>query len=211
MTAPEVMPAEFWENRYASTERVWSGAPNVTLAQIVSTLTPGRALDLGSGEGADVLWLAEQGWEAAGFDISPTAVARATAAASAAGLSGRARFTSVDLSAWTSDEAYDLVTASFFQSPVALARTAILRRAARLVMPGGHLLIVSHAGFPPGAHVPEGAEHQFLSPEDEIAALNLPSEEWTTAIAETRRRPATGRTPGRHTHLDDTVVLLRRT
>jgi SAM-dependent methyltransferase len=211
MTAPQVVPAEFWENRYASTERVWSGAPNVTLAQVVSTLPPGRVLDLGSGEGADVLWLAQQGWEAAGLDISPTAVARAAAAASAAGLSERARFASIDLSTWTSDEDYDLVAASFFQSPVALARAEILRRAAGLVVPGGHLLIVSHAGFPPGAHFPQGAEHQFLTPEEEIAALSLPPERWTTVIAETRRRPTTGPAAGVHTHLDDAVVLLRRT
>lgn len=209
MSEPEAVPAEFWENRYASTERVWSGAANVTLAQIVSTLPPGRALDLGSGEGGDVIWLAQHGWTAEGVDISPTAVARATAAASAAGLSrDQARFVSTDLSEWSGDGAYDLVTASFFQSPVALARTDILRRAAGLIVPGGHLLIISHAVFPSGEFA--SAAHGFLTPEEEIATLDLPPEAWTTILAETRTRPATGAAAGRHTHLDDAVVLLRR-
>lgn len=209
MSEPESVPAEFWEDRYASTERVWSGAANVTLAQIVSTLPPGRALDLGSGEGADVIWLAQHGWRAEGVDISPTAVARAAAAASAAGLwPEQARFVSTDLSEWSGDGTYDLVTASFFQSPVALARTDILRRAADLLVTGGHLLVISHAAFPSGESA--SAAHAFLTPEEEITTLDLPPDAWTTILAETRTRPATGAAAGRHTHLDDSVVLLRR-
>ena len=36
-----------------------------TLVQEISGLAPGRALDVGAGEGADALWLAEQGWRVA--------------------------------------------------------------------------------------------------------------------------------------------------
>ncbi|KGM12493.1 methyltransferase type 12, partial [Cellulomonas bogoriensis 69B4 = DSM 16987] len=71
-------PAAFWEDRYAGSGRVWSGEPNATLVDVVAGLTPGRALDLGCGEGGDAIWLARHGWDATGIDISPTAVARAT-------------------------------------------------------------------------------------------------------------------------------------
>lgn len=148
--ADDVVPAAFWEDRYAGTGRVWSGRPNATLADVVAGLAPGRALDLGCGEGGDVVWLARQGWAATGLDISPTAVRRAREAAAAAGLPPeRARFEVADLEAWTGQEPYDLVTGSFFQSPVALDRADVLRRAAGLVAPGGHLLVLSHAAPPP--------------------------------------------------------------
>jgi 2-polyprenyl-3-methyl-5-hydroxy-6-metoxy-1,4-benzoquinol methylase len=72
-------PAEAWEFRYAQTSQRWSGLPNATLVDLVASLTPGRAVDLGCGEGADAIWLARQGWRVLGVDISPTAVARAPA------------------------------------------------------------------------------------------------------------------------------------
>jgi tRNA1(Val) A37 N6-methylase TrmN6 len=38
------------------------GQPNPLLVRYAADLTPGAALDVGSGEGADVLWLASRGW-----------------------------------------------------------------------------------------------------------------------------------------------------
>jgi hypothetical protein len=63
---PEAAPAqwfsqEFWDVRYSG-EPVWSGSPNPLLVRYAADLTPGAALDVGSGEGADVLWLASRGW-----------------------------------------------------------------------------------------------------------------------------------------------------
>ncbi|MDT5110495.1 MAG: hypothetical protein QOE20_2385, partial [Mycobacterium sp.] len=53
---------EYWEQHYGERERIWSGRVNVQLAAVAAELTPGRALDLGCGEGGDAVWLAEQGW-----------------------------------------------------------------------------------------------------------------------------------------------------
>ena len=47
-----------WEEHYGERDRVWSGRVNVRLAELVEPMTPGRALDLGCGEGADAMWLA---------------------------------------------------------------------------------------------------------------------------------------------------------
>ncbi|WP_341854175.1 class I SAM-dependent methyltransferase [Brachybacterium sp. GPGPB12] len=134
---PDLSPAEHWERRYSASERVWSGKVNLTMSEVVSHLAPGRAIDLGRGEGGDVLWLAEQGWTAHGLDISATAVGRARGEAAARGLDG-ASFEAVDLDAWEPKPAtVDLVTANFFQSKVALDRTAILRRAMTARAPMG--------------------------------------------------------------------------
>src|SRR5699024_221640 len=92
--------AEYWDGRYGSQERMWSGRANDALVELAGGLTPGRALDLGSGEGADSIWLAQQGWSVTGIDISTVAVERATAVARELGLdSARIRFRTADLSA----------------------------------------------------------------------------------------------------------------
>ena len=71
-------PAEAeWNARYAEKERIWSGNPNALLVREASGLEPGRALDLGCGEGADVIWFAHHGWRVVGADISDIALARA--------------------------------------------------------------------------------------------------------------------------------------
>jgi 2-polyprenyl-3-methyl-5-hydroxy-6-metoxy-1,4-benzoquinol methylase len=208
--APATAPAEFWENRYAASDRIWSGRPNATLVEVVAPLRPGRALDLGCGEGADAIWLAQRGWRATGVDIAPSAIDRAQSAALEARLSdARIRFVVQDLAQWHPVERYDLVTASFLQSPVALPRGEVLRRAAATVDPGGHLFLITHAAPPSWATGPDIAGHRFLSPEEELAELALDATIWSTELAETRRRAITA-PDGTPATLDDTVVLLRR-
>jgi hypothetical protein len=54
--------AAAWDRRYAASEGVWGAEPNVWVAQELNGLAPGRALDLGAGEGRHAVWLAERGW-----------------------------------------------------------------------------------------------------------------------------------------------------
>ena len=76
------------EERYASNERVWSGDPNAALLHALAKMGPDAqtqpgatspriALDIGCGEGADAVWLAQQGWKVTAIDHAPTAVRRA--------------------------------------------------------------------------------------------------------------------------------------
>lgn len=44
--------AQFWEERYAGTPRVWSGRVNAGLVELTAGLPVGRALDLGCARGA---------------------------------------------------------------------------------------------------------------------------------------------------------------
>ena len=210
-------PTTFWEHRYAEKQQIWSGKVNQVLAEVVAGLTPGRALDLGCGEGGDSLWLASQGWDVTGVDISTTAIDRARTAAVAAGLAERLHLVAADLGIWQPSTEFDLVSACFLQSPVTLDRSGILRAAAAHIAPGGHLLVVSHAAAPPWAGGLAGHEghgmsdherHQiFLTPQEEVAALALTG--WEQVIVETRRRSAIG-PAGTPAELDDAVVLLRR-
>ncbi|GAB3303181.1 class I SAM-dependent methyltransferase [Pseudoclavibacter terrae] len=203
-------PTEFWEELYTAKPAVWSGRVNANLASVAGTLTPGRALDLGCGEGGDAIWLAQQGWRVTGIDISTVAIERARAAARAARVDGSlVDFVAGDLETWRPVEPLDLVTASFFQSPVHLPRTQILREAARMLAPGGHLLTVAHAGPPSWVENSEHPAHLFVHPEREIDELALPANEWETVIAELRTREVTS-PDGAPGTLEDSVVLLRR-
>ena len=75
-----------WDARYSEQEGAkWSGRPNGRLLAEVTSLTPGRALDVGCGEGADAIWLARRGWTVTAIDISDVAVSRAREAAELAG------------------------------------------------------------------------------------------------------------------------------
>ena len=210
-------PTAFWESHYGD-KQVWSGNVNVALADAAEHLIPGTALDLGCGEGGDVLWLAERGWRAVGVDLSQAAIIRARAAAEAAEFGeDRVAFVRADLTTLADRDRhsflqgpFDLVTASFFQSPVALDRQRILRAAADLVAPGGHLLLTSHAAPPTWATEQHtGGPAEFPSPEDELSTLALAPHEWETLTAGVRTRDVQA-PDGAHAHLDDSVVLVRR-
>ena len=138
-----------WESRYSST--MWSGRVNPTLTSTVTGLPPGRALEVGCGEGADALWLAEQGFDVTAIDASPTALARGEAERVARvekdGLPRVIRWVSSDVvgdDLPTPPEQYDLVTAHFLHIP-AEERKLLWAKLVEAVAPGGSLVIVGHS------------------------------------------------------------------
>ncbi|WP_165069034.1 SAM-dependent methyltransferase [Marisediminicola senii] len=206
-------PAEFWEARYTTTRdengRVWSGRVNAAVEREVTGLAPGRALELGSGEGGDALWLAARGWRVTAVDISATALAVGAQTAARDGLADRIRWVQADLATWQPDTGYNLVTAAFLHSPVELPREGILRRAAAAVAPGGRLLVVGHGEFPSAAkHADHDDAPPLPTPDEVLAALELP-EGWTVETNAVVGRAVTWR-DGTDLELDDTVLRVRR-
>ena len=132
----------------------------------------------------------------------------ALAAAEAAGLTDRIRWITADLATWQPDGPFDLVTAHFLQSPVELPREVILRRAAATVAPGGVLLVVGHAQFPPWSkHKPDGVP--LPTADDVLASLDLTPEHWAIVTKAAVDREATG-PDGQVATLVDSVLTLRR-
>jgi SAM-dependent methyltransferase len=200
---------EHWEQRYREHGRFWSGRVNRRLAEIAEPLTPGRALDLGCGEGGDAVWLAEHGWQVTAVDIAQTALDRAAELAAERGMADRIEFQRHDLPDTFPDGTFDLVSAQFLHSLMKWDRPALLRRAAASVTVGGLLVIVDHGAVPPWSeHLKEHPDLEFPSADEVIASLAL-DDGWETLRAEAVDRDATG-PDGQPAHLQDNVMVLRR-
>jgi len=164
-------------------------------------------MDLGCGEGADAIWLAEHGWTVVAVDVSSTALARAREAAEACGVSDRIDFVEHDLTSSVPDGSFDLVSAQFLHSTVDMDRSQILRRAAAVVAPGGVLLIVDHAAAPPWAS--KMHHHEFPTADAVVAGLALDSGQWRALRADSVQRRARG-LEGEEVTLVDNLILMSR-
>jgi SAM-dependent methyltransferase len=204
-----------WNARYEAST-VWSGEPNAAL--VAHAPRPPRpwaaALDLGCGEGADALWLAEQGWQVTGVDWSGVALGRARAAAGAAGLA--ARFVEADitdlaaLAALSPTGTFDLVTVAFLH-PEPADRARFYAPLPALLAPGGHLLVVTHDPEHGARGLPGPPPHRLLSADDVLAALALPTDV-EVVVRTTEPRLVPGEAGGApQVRGLDAVVLVRRT
>lgn len=191
-----------WDAHYAGDEQVWSGEPNAALVTEVSSLQPGRALDVGCGEGADAIWLAQRGWTVRAIDPSAVAVERARRAARAAEVPVDWQVTTLG-DAGLAPGSFDLVSVFYG----ALDRdTNSIAALADLVAPGGVLLFVHHATV----DLDRAREHGFdpdryLQPSQVPAALGAG---WLVEVDEVRERTISGGSGAHHT--DDLVVRARR-
>ena len=194
---------QHWNEHYGQRDRVWSGRVNLRLSEAADSLSPGRALDLGCGEGADAIWLASKGWSVVATDVSQVALDRA--AIDAGELLSHIDFQHHDLEVSFPDGEFDLVSAQFLHSKIPLDRARVLKRAAAAVVPGGLLVIVDHGEAPPWSnhrHV------EFPSAEEVVGSLDL-DDSWERVQVGPVEREATG-PDGQQGHLIDNVMVLRR-
>jgi SAM-dependent methyltransferase len=194
----------FWDERYAAHDRPFDPDPNPHLERVASDLPPGTALDVGCGEGSDVVWLAARGWHVTAVDISPVALARGRAHDQ----SGRVTWQQADVLAWTPPAAsFDLVTSHFLHFGQA-DRDVLFRAWAAAVKPGGTLLIVAH--HPSDLETSANrwpVKEVFFTAEDVAAALA--PEAWE--IVEQLAGPRQIRDPhGQTITIHDTVLVARR-
>jgi 2-polyprenyl-3-methyl-5-hydroxy-6-metoxy-1,4-benzoquinol methylase len=202
----EMFTQAFWDERYAASERVWSGRPNRVLVELAGELTPGTALDVGCGEGADAVWLAERGWRVTGADVSPVALERAERHAAEAGLTGRTSWLHADLVAGDAlPGGNDLVTAMFVHIPAA-EFDRVYGAVAAAVQPGGLLLVAGH--HPDERHTGlrnPHLSHLLFGPE---RVTSLLASGWRVEVAEAWPREQVK--DGEALQATDTVVLARR-
>ncbi len=206
----DVSSHAFWEPYHRSTATPSEPPPpNAVLVDLVEAqhLVPGRVLDLGSGRGGDALWLASRGWLVTAVDVSATAVQRLRDLAAAQGTAERIRASSRDLTRSLPAGTFELVTASYLHSPVAIDRDAVLRRAAERLGVGGRLLVVDHASTAPWSWADPGT--RYPTPDQTWASIGL-GEDFEPLVLAARERTATG-PDGQRATVTDNVLLARRT
>ena len=200
-----------WDRRYSG-DRMWSGNPNGSLVAEVGGSTPGRALDVGAGEGGDAVWLAEHGWRVTATDISRQALDRVAAEAGRRGLAIECLRADANARDPFEPAAFDLVSAQYASIP----RTADGRGVRNLldaVAPGGVLLVVSHDLEPMRAPIDTTVASRPFDPDayvrvEDVAAAVTGTPGWEIEVHERRPRP-----PGAVSshHVDDVVLRARRT
>ena len=198
---------ETWDARYAESHRIWSGRPNQRMVEEVASLDPGRALDVGCGEGADAVWLASRGWQVTALDVSEVALERTRDHAAEAGVAERVELMHHDLmGGGPAPGRYDLVSVFFFHVPPEQFG-GFYRGVADAVESGGTLLVVGHhpEDVSSGARRPHGPQLMF-TPEQVVEVLDPESWEIVTAAAPTREMD----TPDGPVTVRDSVVRAVR-
>ncbi|WP_324275389.1 class I SAM-dependent methyltransferase [Blastococcus brunescens] len=194
-----------WDRRYADRPQLWSGRPNGALVAEVAGTPPGRALDVGCGEGADAVWLARGGWDVTALEVSGVALERAAAHAREAGVD--IRWVHAGLAeAGLPPASFDLVSAQYPalpRTPDAAAERALLAA----VAPGGVLLLVHHAGME-HHEVHDGGDDpaDYVWPSMVAALLD---DDWQVEVDEQRLRVVPEGGAGAH-HVEDVVLRARR-
>jgi SAM-dependent methyltransferase len=152
------MDSAKWDERYSTSELIWTGRANQFVEAHLAELDAGSAIDLGAGEGRNAVWLAQRGWTVTAVDFSRVGLDKADRLAAEHGVS----ITTVqaDATTWHPDASVDLVVLSYLQLPPDDQRT-VLEHAATWLTPGGTLFVIAHDrsnvehgyGGPPSAEV----------------------------------------------------------
>jgi SAM-dependent methyltransferase len=137
-----IVNSDEWDQRYAVREFVWDTGPNRFVAEELSGLAPGLALDLAAGEGRNAVWLAGRGWQVTAVDFSGVALAKARRLAGDRGVT--VDWVQADLHDYRpAPGAYQLVVVAYLHL-AAQERAAVLRRAAGALAPRGTVFVVGH-------------------------------------------------------------------
>ena len=195
-----------WEERYSG-DRVWSGRVNVQLEAEAAGLAPGRALDVGCGEGGDALWLAQHGWQVTASDFADAALARVAEPGLRGVLGERLETRRIDVRAFEADgETWDLVTSHFVHLPDG-GMVDVVRRLASAVATGGTLLVVGHA--PSDVHTGlRHGHHSFMHTADQL--LPALDDAWEVEVCESRPRTQAHPETGEQIEIADAVLRARR-
>ncbi len=154
------MDKHAWDERYSAGEYLWSDVANEFVESQLGDESPGRALDLGAGEGRNAVWLARRGWAVTAVDFSAVGIEKGRRLAADFGVS--VDFEVADVLGWElgSRQGFDLVVLSYLQLPRE-QRLMALELAAASTVGGGVVFVIAHDrcnvangyGGPPSAEV----------------------------------------------------------
>lgn len=139
---------------------------------IAKRATPGRALDVGCGEGVYAAYLAQQGFSVVGLDFVPAALVAARTRAEQAGVEIELR--EGDVVDYEAPAAFDVVLDSGCLHHLPKGKLAAYRaRLDEWLAPGGDYVLVHFAHRPRAFWIPKGPRHMTR---DEAVAFFAPLE-----------------------------------
>ena len=113
---------------------VFSRKPNAFLVEMTRQRKPGRALDVGMGQGRNSIFLAQQGWDVTGFDPADEGVRQAKAEANRLGLKIDAQITTFEQFDF-GEEHWDLIVLMYEPTK------AVAPKVERALKPGGAVIV----------------------------------------------------------------------
>ena len=133
--------AASWSERHAAAAMAWDTTPNQFVVAACRKLRPGRALDLGAGEGANATWLAGRGWQVTAIDSNTVVVGH---------IQAHSVLLNHPVDAIVGDAVgyrprpatFDLILLSYLRLPEHQLRLA-LRNVAPALLPGGRVLVIA--------------------------------------------------------------------
>lgn len=134
-----------YNKMYGSRDSVYTTAPNSLLVEVVQELRPGRALDVGMGEGRNSIFLAQRGWDVTGIDLAEVGVAKARKRASELGLRINALVLDADKFDYGTQQ-WDLVSLLYFSG--AMFVHDFEKRIGISVKPSGYIIGEGPSGDP---------------------------------------------------------------
>jgi len=132
-----------YDRLYGADTADYPTAPNAFLMEVAPSMATGRALDVAMGQGRNAVYLARNGWEVTGFDISEKALHLARINARQAGVKMTAACQSVSDFNY-GHECWDLVVLIY--APVPLENGRYMKRLRESLCPGGYVVYTSYAG-----------------------------------------------------------------
>lgn len=131
-----------WTERHAAAAMAWDTTPNQFVVAACKKLRPGRALDLGAGEGANAVWLAGRGWQVTAIEQGTVEVGRIQSHSALLGHPVDA-IVGDAVSYRPRPGTFELILLSYLQLPEHHLRLAF-QHAAPGLAPGGRILVVAH-------------------------------------------------------------------
>lgn len=157
------MSQNFWNEYYKNTSSPWT-TPDAGFVTEVTRLPIGRALELGCGDGADSIWLAEQSWEVTAVDFAPAAIENLTRIAEKKDVDIKGVV--ADVCTYQSNKKYDLVFMCYVHLPTD-ERNQMLNRATEALTPDGTLVYIGISQSSTNSDIPA----ELLATHDEIVAV----------------------------------------
>jgi SAM-dependent methyltransferase len=136
---------DFWNEKFKDPNTRFRREPSRLLVDAIKGRPAGRALDLGMGEGRNAIFLAQQGWDVTGVDLSDVAVQQARTRAAELHVRVTTRVDTADHYDLGKDQ-WDVIALFYMHAWYHGAKPGAPKRLVTALKPGGLLVMEGFAG-----------------------------------------------------------------